>query len=167
MSLCHFIHCVAMLRNSQEGWYGAIHVVRGRNAWDRALRQWDTFDFLPESACDTAGSKAQRKKNWALMKRNLNYDPENPGGAMLPGLPETYKTEAKEPEISSSRPLLEEGRLHTSCQAAATTATSPAGTGSHRLEVHTKQSCVLWEFCVLFYKALKKCLGSIIQATPH
>lgn len=66
-----------MFRNSQEGWYGAIHVARGRNTSDRALRQWDGFDFLPESACDTAGSKAQWKKDPALMKRNLNYGPES------------------------------------------------------------------------------------------
>lgn len=56
----------------------AIHVVKGRNACDRALRQWDGFDFLPEFACDTAGSKAQRKKDRALMKRNLNCGPESP-----------------------------------------------------------------------------------------
>lgn len=78
VSLCHFIHCEEMFRNSQEGWYGAIHVVKGRNACDRALRQWDGFDFLPEFACDTAGSKAQRKKDQALMKRNLNCGPESP-----------------------------------------------------------------------------------------
>ena len=51
-----------MFKNIQESWYEAIRVGWGRNAWDRGLRQWDSFETLAEPANNTGRLKSSKEK---------------------------------------------------------------------------------------------------------
>lgn len=52
----------AVFKNMQESWSEAIHVGWGRNAGERSLRQWDTFDSLAEPAGNTGRLKSSKEK---------------------------------------------------------------------------------------------------------
>lgn len=168
VSLCHFIHCEEMFRNSQEGWYGSHTCSEGQECLGQGPQAMGWFWFSTRVCLWHSRLKSPKEKGPGSHEKEPELWSWEPLVVQcFLGTQRHTRLKQKSQRSAPRSHCLRKGGCTLLCQAAATTAASPAGTGSHRLEVHTQHSCALWGFCVLSYMALKRCLGSVIQATPH